>query len=237
MPSTVVKAIAEMIANSSLAHAAGQERGGHVAVGGVEGAAGHGAEAHVEREHVEEPDAGDADDRALAGGRLVLHRVVADEDVRQRRRAAEQGEHQREKVELVGELVAADAGEGGAGAGLEDLAAGRRLGDRTSVRFGARRSSYRFVTCSSSTTSLCSSVLKNSSGPSGPVLASTPPGRLADRSRRVQYGPSPAPSTRRQAVDERRAIGCCFTIVCGSPDAVGLAPRSRASESSPSARC
>ncbi len=60
----------------------------------------------------------------LRARRFVLHRVVADEDVRERRRAAEEGEHQGEEVEFVGEFVGTDAGEGGAGAGLEDLAAG-----------------------------------------------------------------------------------------------------------------
>ena len=56
----------------------------------------------IQRQHVKEADAGDADDRALARGRLVLHRVVANQNVRQRRRAAEQREHQREEIQLVG---------------------------------------------------------------------------------------------------------------------------------------
>ena len=83
-----------------LAEAAGQERRGHVAVGHVQPAAGHRAQAQEQRQDVEEPDAGDAHDRALAGRGLVLDRVIANQNVRQRRRAAEQGDHQREEVEL-----------------------------------------------------------------------------------------------------------------------------------------
>ena len=64
---------------------------------------------------------GDADDGALAGRGLVFDGVVADEDVRQRGGAAEEGDHQREEVELFPEGVAADAGERGAAAGREDV--------------------------------------------------------------------------------------------------------------------
>ena len=69
--------------------------------------------------------AGDADDGALPRRRLVLDGVIADEDVRQRRGAAEQGEHQRKEIELVGELGAPHALERRAAARHQQFAAGR----------------------------------------------------------------------------------------------------------------
>ena len=82
----------------------GQEWRGHVRACGVEGAAGHRSEAQIEREHVEGPDHGDPHDRALTCRGGILHGVVADEDVRQRRRAAEERQHQAGEIEPVGEL-------------------------------------------------------------------------------------------------------------------------------------
>ena len=101
MPSTVVNAIAEMMANNSSLKLRANSGAAILVSVVVERAARHRAQAHVQREHVKEADAGDADDRALARGRLVLDGVIADKDVRQRRRAAEQGQHQRDEIQLV----------------------------------------------------------------------------------------------------------------------------------------
>jgi hypothetical protein len=94
VPSTVVNAMAEMIANG---HVASRRRR-------IERAAGHRAEAEIERQDIEEPDARDADDGAFSGGGRVFDRVVANENVRQRRGAGEERDHQRDEVELVDEF-------------------------------------------------------------------------------------------------------------------------------------
>ena len=86
------------------AKALGQQRGGHVAVGRIEVPAHHRAQADVEREDVKEPDAGDADDGALPRRRGVFDGVVADQNMRQRRRAGEEGEHEGDEVEFVEQL-------------------------------------------------------------------------------------------------------------------------------------
>ena len=70
---------------------------------------------------------GDADDGALAHRRFVLHRVVADQDVRQRRGAGEERQHQRQEIELVEQRGAAHAGERRAGAGDHQVVAARDL--------------------------------------------------------------------------------------------------------------
>ena len=80
----------------------------------------------------------------LRDRRFVLHRVVADQDVRQRRRAAEEGQHQRQEIELVEQLGAAHAGERRAGAGDQQVVAARDLlvvdrGDRAVVLDDALR--------------------------------------------------------------------------------------------------
>ncbi|GIT29529.1 MAG: hypothetical protein Ct9H300mP1_15750 [Planctomycetaceae bacterium] len=80
VPSTVVKAMAEMAANSHSPMLNPKQRGGHVAVGDIERATGHGAQAEVEGEYVEKPNRGNPHDRALPRTRFVLDRVVANQD-------------------------------------------------------------------------------------------------------------------------------------------------------------
>ncbi len=66
VPSTVVNAIAEMIANSSSLKLRAKSGAAKFVSVSVERAARHRAQAHVQREHIKEADAGDANDGALA---------------------------------------------------------------------------------------------------------------------------------------------------------------------------
>ena len=91
-----------------LAEAPCQQRRRHVAVCRVKRAAGHCPQSHVQRQHIKKSNAGDADDRALPRCRLVLHRVIPNQNMRQRRRPAEQRDHQRQKIQLLPPVVAAN---------------------------------------------------------------------------------------------------------------------------------
>ena len=64
----------------------------------------------------------------LLRGRLILHGVIANQDVRQRGGAAEQGQHQRQEVQLGRKAIAAQSLERGTAPRQQHLAAGRRLG-------------------------------------------------------------------------------------------------------------
>ena len=120
--------------------------------------------------------------------------------MRQRRRAAEQREHQREEVELVDEVRAAHALERRAAAGHEDVAAAGRL---RVVDGRRRRRRRRRSSPSSRARSRCpGACVRNASGPSGPVgVGRRAVGDVADRAQVACPCPCPA-----AAVDERRAV-------------------------------
>ena len=192
-----------MTANGNSPKLTGQQRRGHVVVGHVERAAGHRPQAEKQRQDVEEADAGDADDGALAGRRLVLHRVVANQNVRQRRRAAEQGDHQREEIELRSSQRrrSRHAGERRARAGREQVGAGGSSDRRRSSRLPSSSLIFSSVQVS---ISLSCSVARYASGPSGPVWSFCP-GKLLDRADRPEVGLAFAVPLR-QAVDIALAV-------------------------------
>src|SRR5690606_18556822 len=102
-----------------------QERCCLVAVSHIEGATGHGAQPDVQREDVKESDGGDAHDGAAPSTGLVLDGVVADKDVWQRRRTAEQSQHQRDEIDFVERVAATQTRKTGVSTGEQNLAASR----------------------------------------------------------------------------------------------------------------
>ena len=102
VPSTVAKAMAEIIANRNVPNASASNGADMLLSAGLMVPLDHGAKPQEERQYVEETDGRDGHDRRLTRGSLAGHRVVADEDVRQRSRAEEERDHERDEVDAVG---------------------------------------------------------------------------------------------------------------------------------------
>ena len=125
-------------------HPLGQQWSSHVLFADVQSPAGHRAETQIKRQHVKQTNAGDPNDGALASTAGILHGVVANQNVRQRSRTTEQGQHQRQEVDLVEELLTANPLERWMFAGSQDFGSGRNFGIVNSG-LGLIRVDYFFV--------------------------------------------------------------------------------------------
>ena len=79
-----------------------QQRRSHVAAGRIyrKRSAGHGTQTQIERQDIEEANRSDAKNGAFARADLIFHGVIADQNMRQRRRAQKQRQHQRKEIDF-----------------------------------------------------------------------------------------------------------------------------------------
>ncbi len=71
-----------------------QQRRRHIIVCQIYYAVDHRSKPHKQREHIEQADSRNGDNSTLTGSRWRRHGVVADKNVRQRRRTKEKRQHQ-----------------------------------------------------------------------------------------------------------------------------------------------